>query len=556
MDQEDTTDIFHTLEQLKQRISGGEDESSDAEHLGQLLHNTDLINLLQLHNKLQKEIPNDVEARNALELVDDVQKLHENHPSNDILSVLATLFHNSHHLISLLVAHDKIANNDFGEPQLTDVSVDDYSIEDEKEEETMKVVRLVKSDEPLGATIVDDETTGNIIIARILKGGAADRSGLIHINDTIVEINGVKTKDKKPSDVIKILAGFTGPLTLRLIPGEREEDSNEVILHVKTRFTFQPQNDNLIPCREAGLQFFPNEILRVVSKVDKSWWQAYKVDTSNNTNEKIVPARAGLIPSMKLQVRREKLQKQAQLKVSKTSLKGNKTSLLKESRKNAANVTQVGLHLPPYEIVTQLSPVMEQNGKRIYRPIVLVGPQGVGRNDLKDRLIDSNPTHYGVPVPHTSRAMHQGEENGKDYHFVSREFMENGIRDNFFFEYGEYKGSLYGTSLPAVESVIESGQVCVLTPYPQALTALRIRKIKPYIVFLKPEQSWKIQGNNIKSADLQTMLKRAEAIEYTYGRLFDAVIQNDSIESSFRHLKNISFSLENSQQWVPEAWVS
>ena len=57
----------------------------------------------------------------------------------------------------------------------------------------LRVVRLMKNDEPLGATakIGDD---GSLTVARIIKGGAADRSGLIHINDRIIEVNGVRAK--------------------------------------------------------------------------------------------------------------------------------------------------------------------------------------------------------------------------------------------------------------------------------------------------------------------------------------------------------------------------
>ena len=51
----------------------------------------------------------------------------------------------------------------------------------------------MKNNEPLGATakIGDD---GSLTVARIIKGGAADRSGLIHINDRIIEVNGIRAK--------------------------------------------------------------------------------------------------------------------------------------------------------------------------------------------------------------------------------------------------------------------------------------------------------------------------------------------------------------------------
>jgi C-terminal processing protease CtpA/Prc len=56
-----------------------------------------------------------------------------------------------------------------------------------------------------GATIKTDEETGKIIIARILVGGAADRSGLIHVGDEVIEVNNINVEGKTPSEVLTIL---------------------------------------------------------------------------------------------------------------------------------------------------------------------------------------------------------------------------------------------------------------------------------------------------------------------------------------------------------------
>lgn len=56
-----------------------------------------------------------------------------------------------------------------------------------------------------GATIKTDEETGKIIIARIMHGGAADRSGLIHVGDEVIEVNGINIEGKTPGDVLSIL---------------------------------------------------------------------------------------------------------------------------------------------------------------------------------------------------------------------------------------------------------------------------------------------------------------------------------------------------------------
>lgn len=56
-----------------------------------------------------------------------------------------------------------------------------------------------------GATIKMDEESGKIVIARIMHGGAADRSGLIHVGDEVVEVNNINVEGKTPADVLTIL---------------------------------------------------------------------------------------------------------------------------------------------------------------------------------------------------------------------------------------------------------------------------------------------------------------------------------------------------------------
>lgn len=86
----------------------------------------------------------------------------------------------------------------------------------------------------------------------------------------------------------------------------------------------------------------------------------------------------------------------------------------------------------------------------------------------------------------TSRLPRPGELNGKDYHFVSREQMNEDIQAGKFIEYGEYKGNLYGTNAESVTSLVNAGYVCLLSPHYQALKMLRTSQLKPYVIYIKP----------------------------------------------------------------------
>lgn len=144
--------------------------------------------------------------------------------------------------------------------------------------------------------------------------------------------------------------------------------------------------------------------------------------------------------------------------------------------------------IPTYEEVARLMPY-----PTMPRPIVLIGPPGVGRNELKRRLIalDSDKFrttipckyslifsgqsmcfslyNYSVSVADTSRAPRAGEVDGIDYHFLDREQMERDIDDGLFIEFGEYKGNLYGTATRSVKEIMELGYTCILNPHHQVI---------------------------------------------------------------------------------------
>lgn len=71
-----------------------------------------------------------------------------------------------------------------------------------------------------GATIRKDEESGKIVIARVMHGGAADRSGLIFPGDEVIEVNGYATEGKTPDDVLQILKASEGTITFKLVPGD------------------------------------------------------------------------------------------------------------------------------------------------------------------------------------------------------------------------------------------------------------------------------------------------------------------------------------------------
>lgn len=97
-----------------------------------------------------------------------------------------------------------------------------------------------------------------------------------------------------------------------------------------------------------------------------------------------------------------------------------------------------------------------------HRPVVVSGPSGAGKSTLLKKLFAAHPGRFGFSVSHTTRNPRAGEENGREYHFVTRDDFKSLVADNGFIEHAEFGGNFYGTSIQAVKDIATKGQICIL----------------------------------------------------------------------------------------------
>ncbi|XP_055689834.1 MAGUK p55 subfamily member 7 isoform X6 [Lutzomyia longipalpis] len=511
----------------------------DLGFLQTLLESKELNALVNVHSKVAKIGKDDRVApllsssmQVALEVLEQLA------PRCHISPLCKEVFHllQTPHLQSLLCAHDSIAKKDFY-PHLPEIPM-----EVDEDEETIKIVQLVKNNEALGATIKTDDETGKIVIARIMHGGAADRSGLIHVGDEVIEVNGINVEGKTPGDVLQILQNSEGTITFKLVPSDGKAGQRESKVRVRAHFDYDPDCDPYIPCKEAGQAFQRGDILHIVSQDDAFWWQARKEGDRNS--------RAGLIPSRNLQERR--------IIHERKQIESNS-----ESKKNDDFDREM---IATYEEVAKLYP-----RPGIFRPIILIGAPGVGRNELKRRLAARDPEKYRTPVPYTTRPIRTGEVPGREYIFIPRDKMEADIQAGKFIEHGEYKGHLYGTSAESVRSIVNAGCVCILSPHYQAIKALRTPQLKPFIIHVKPPAFEQLKASReaaharstfdetnsrgFTDEELMDMVKSAERINFLYGHFFDDEIENSDLGKAFERLVQLAQKSECEPLWAPATWV-
>lgn len=576
------------LSKLMTSLKEAENFSSKTEELKflqNLLESKEINALCNVHNKVAKFCKDEKCApllSNSTEIALDVLVQLMKQTSVTTSPLCKEIFNllQKPHFQSLLATHDAIAQKDF-DPHLPDLPTAD---EIDEEEETVKIVQLVKSNEPLGATIKTDEESGKIIIARIMHGGAAARSGLIHAGDEVIEVNGINVEGKTPNDVLTILQNSDGTITFKLVPSDgKSREQRESKIRVRAHFDYNPENDPYIPCKEAGLDFARGDILHIVGQDDDGyWWQARKECDRNLS-------RAGLIPSRALQERRitrERTQKDPNDDAANVLCSSSICSSTPPPSPDLKN-PKIMCHAPKikkimynleenddfnrdliatYEEVSKLYPRPGFN-----RPIVLIGAPGVGRNELKRRLIARNPDKYRSPIPYTTRAMRPGEIPGRDYLFVTRDRMQTEILEGKFIESGEYKGHLYGTAADSVKEIISSGHVCVLSPHYQAIKSLRTPQLKPYIIHIRTTSFDRMkvtrEANHARSTfdelnsrgftdeEFHEMIHSDKRINYLYGHYFDQEIVNESLATALEQLLVAVERVESEPMWAPASWA-
>lgn len=497
---------------------------------------------------------------------------------NEHARELVTLLRNSH-LKALLETHDAVVERREASP--IPEPTPPLTMPSDERTEVMRVVGLTKQpDEPLGLTVQVDES-GNLIIARILGGSTAARQRLLRTGEVILEVNGKPVHN--PDELQQAIQEAREILVLKLAPGIANDGSRPLksTCYMRALFDYDPSEDSLLPCKEIGLQFSKGDVLQIVDQADPNWWQARKV-----LGEGLGPA--GLVPSLELEERRKAFVPPEADFVHKISICGTRISKKKKRKmyQSKSNGEFDGAELLLYEEVARMPPFRRKT-------LALVGPRGVGRRTLKNRLINSDREKFGTIVPYTSRPPRVLEEDGKSYWFTDRESMERDIREHRYLEYGEHGSHLYGTKLDSVRELIRAGKMCVLDCSPAALKILHnSTEFMPYVIFIAAPgmeqlkslydlgRSTGASSRNLtfdrqssiryssrrartleslaslyEEDDLKSTLEESAALQRAYEKYIDLVIVNEDFDQTFRKVIAALDALATEHQWVPVNWI-
>ncbi len=165
--------------------------------------------------------------------------------------------------------------------------------------------------------------------------------------------------------------------------------------------------------------------------------------------------------------------------------------------------------------------------------IVLSGPSGVGKGTVRKELFTQPNTNYEYSVSMTTRSPREGEVDGTDYFFKTKEEFEQLIEEGRLLEYAQYVGNYYGTPLDYVNATLDAGRDVFLEI--EVVGAAQVREKVPdgLFIFLAPPSLSALEdrliGRGTESADVIKSRVTKARDELEMMNLYDYVVENDEV---------------------------
>jgi guanylate kinase len=183
-----------------------------------------------------------------------------------------------------------------------------------------------------------------------------------------------------------------------------------------------------------------------------------------------------------------------------------------------------------------------EDGHNRGRLLIISAPSGTGKSTVIRQVLKLRPS-LRFSVSATTREKRAGEENGREYHFISRPEFEKMIVNGELFEYAEYVGNYYGTPRKPIEESLARGEDVILDIEVQG--AEQVRKALPETValFIVPpdieelERRLRQRGTDAEEK-LRARLEIARA-ELESVQKYDSVVVNDDVERAAREIVSI-----------------
>ncbi len=192
--------------------------------------------------------------------------------------------------------------------------------------------------------------------------------------------------------------------------------------------------------------------------------------------------------------------------------------------------------------------------------IILSSPSGAGKSTLSQRLLQWDPT-LSFSVSATTRAPRAGEEDGRDYHFLSEEAFKRQVSEGGMLEHAHVFGNFYGSPRGPVQASIDAGNDVLFDIDWQGAQQIRNSALGGHTlsIFLLPpsihELHRRLQARGKDAPEVIARRMQKSWDEISHWDSYDFVLVNDDLDVAEARLRTIieATRLRRTQQpWLTE----
>lgn len=192
--------------------------------------------------------------------------------------------------------------------------------------------------------------------------------------------------------------------------------------------------------------------------------------------------------------------------------------------------------------------------------IVLSGPSGVGKGTVRKELFLQPDTNYEYSISMTTRNPREGEVDGVDYFFRTREQFEELITQGGLLEHAEFVSNYYGTPLAYVKETLEAGRDVFLEIEVQGAAQIREKAPDALFIFLAPpsisELEQRLVGRGTETEDVIARRIATAREEVEMMSLYDYVVENDQVQNACDKINAIIVAEHCRRERVEKRYLS
>ena len=174
--------------------------------------------------------------------------------------------------------------------------------------------------------------------------------------------------------------------------------------------------------------------------------------------------------------------------------------------------------------------------------IIITGPSGVGKGTVVKAILKKD-INIWLSISATTRKPRNGEEDGKDYYFLTTKKFKEMINNEMFLEWAEFAGNYYGTPINKINEKIKHGSKVILEIEVEGACQVREKFPETIAIFLLPPNKQELEKRirNRGTDNEESILQRLERADFemSSSKDFDYVLKNYEIDKTVDEILKI-----------------